>query len=709
MKMVHGKQSALARIAALMLAMCLLVTGLPVSAAATAQQTTNYVNLQASTVTYKNGQTLLQTDDFTITTKSLTTRDNGCLMLELVIKNTGKQELTFQSASAEIEGYNVSMAIYDTLRPNTQKTISIMIDALPLSAVGVELMRNMNITFDVAGKSFSDLVYENCRITVPLGVPIAMEYYAYEKCIYEEEGFKLTLLGGMKVKERATPPYLIFRLDNKLDGPVMARNDGSLVVNRNECGFYIHETAAAYSTAVFAVTSYDDFFEGTAMNVAYMDFPVQICTGNLNPLVDTKLSVRIRDDGKILSCNVSSAKNAGYGKYIKEYHANSNLFMGMFHNYKPDDQYIASLKNKYPETLERYYNGKINLHVNELLTLYLAKLAENGYNFGVVERHDLCNESSYVVELTDNGVYAIQVAFTIAEHDPKYPWIMTLGCSTEDYQNLDKLNHYLAAIWLAYETLNVRMTEEKYDRMLLECESIRDTPYGLMQRGQVDGLGYVTAYGDDFYLMITPDFTFPLLQGVKQTGTQNDLNVGDTFTFGSYEQDNVTSNGAEPIEWVVLDKKDGKALAVSVQALDSKRYHNYSAKINWWTCSLRKWMNGDFYKAAFTDGEKAKICPTEVEPYAGTDNVFLLSEAEVQAYFPDAEDRLCGASAYAAAHGAYVNYKTDCGWWLLRTVGRGGRDRVMSVNSDGTMDTKGGKVESDKGMVRPAIWIDLSK
>ena len=46
--------------------------------------------------------------------------------------------------------------------------------------------------------------------------------------------------------------------------------------------------------------------------------------------------------------------------------------------------------------------------------------------------------------------------------------------------------------------------------------------------------------------------------------------IGDYVTFGMYEQDNDKSNGAEAIEWQVLDKKDGKVLLLSKYALDAK-------------------------------------------------------------------------------------------------------------------------------------------
>ena len=86
------------------------------------------------------------------------------------------------------------------------------------------------------------------------------------------------------------------------------------------------------------------------------------------------------------------------------------------------------------------------------------------------------------------------------------------------------------------------------------------------------------------------------------------------------------------------------------------------------------------------------------------DKVFLLSREEAEAFFPTEQERQCSATAYAVSRNAYVNARTGCSWWLLRTSGTR-KGNVMSVNSDGTMDYTGGTVQSDKGTVRPAMWI----
>lgn len=387
----------------------------------------------------------------------------------------------------------------------------------------------------------------------------------------------------------------------------------------------------------------------------------------------------------------------------------ANIFVGQFANYKPDPQYVASLRNKYPEGQALYHDGKMTIYVSELLTLYLAKLEEEGYSFGVMERLDMCSQDAYVVELTENGKSVIQIAFTISSHDPKYAQIMTLGCATDDYRDLDSLNRYIAAMWMAYDTLNIHMTPEKHASLMDQSEYTTSDVYGPILRGQYDGLGYVFVSGDSIYLSISPDLTLPVFAGMQihepaLRSPAAGLKEGSTFFFGSYEQDNNATNGAEAIQWIVLEVKEDRVLAVSAQALDSRRFNNYSNSSDWRNCSLRTWLNKDFYNAAFTDAEKALLCPTEVAIRAGNDNVFLLNREEVEFYFPNDYQRLCKPTAYAIARKAYVNKKTGCCWWLLRTAGTV-KGNVMSVDSDGAMDYAGGKLTSDRGTVRPAIWI----
>ena len=52
------------------------------------------------------------------------------------------------------------------------------------------------------------------------------------------------------------------------------------------------------------------------------------------------------------------------------------------------------------------------------------------------------------------------------------------------------------------------------------------------------------------------------------------VEAGNVITFGHYEQDNDLSNGAEPIEWLVLTEEEGRMLLLSRYGLDGQPYHS---------------------------------------------------------------------------------------------------------------------------------------
>ena len=201
------------------------------------------------------------------------------------------------------------------------------------------------------------------------------------------------------------------------------------------------------------------------------------------------------------------------------------------------------------------------------------------------------------------------------------------------------------------------------------------------------------------------------------------VQVGDTITFGKYEQDNDLSNGAEDIEWIVLSIEDNKALVISKYALDCKAYNYIKTNITWEYCSIRKWLNDSFYNSAFSSEEQTKIEITtvynDVNPdfttlvgSATEDKVFLLSISEVRQYFSSEESLECIATEYAKRWGVYT-YTTDdnidgndtC-WWWLRTPGAYSMF-ASSVTHNGLVDTTGQNVTRNNNAVRPAMWIDI--
>ncbi len=218
--------------------------------------------------------------------------------------------------------------------------------------------------------------------------------------------------------------------------------------------------------------------------------------------------------------------------------------------------------------------------------------------------------------------------------------------------------------------------------------------------------------------------TFHVLGEYKDSAKQATFaEVGDYVWFGSYEQDNDTSNGKEDIEWLVLDKQDNKLLLLSRYGLDAQPYNTEWTDITWENCTLRKWLNNDFINAAFSADEKAMIPTVTVSAdknpdystnpgNSTSDNVFLLSITEAEKYFSDDDARMCAPTDYAIARGAWQNdnYKTVDGlstcWWWLRSPG-GSQNSAASVNRDGDVSELGSFVNIDIGAVRPALWINL--
>ena len=206
-----------------------------------------------------------------------------------------------------------------------------------------------------------------------------------------------------------------------------------------------------------------------------------------------------------------------------------------------------------------------------------------------------------------------------------------------------------------------------------------------------------------------------------------DVKAGDYVTFGSYEQDGNAADGAEPIEWLVLDVQQGSALLVSRYALDGVAY-SYRVNDNkevmfatWENSEIREWLNGDFFKTAFGASEQAAVQLTKIvaeknpeyDTDAGADTedrVFLLSVSEAQKYFPTDAERMCAPTDYALDRGIYtkdehVGERPTCTWYL-RTPGAGGL-AAAGVNRDGSIDLSGPFITWKDVGARPAIWVKL--
>lgn len=196
----------------------------------------------------------------------------------------------------------------------------------------------------------------------------------------------------------------------------------------------------------------------------------------------------------------------------------------------------------------------------------------------------------------------------------------------------------------------------------------------------------------------------------------------ETYTFGSYEQDGDSSNGKEPIEWLVLDRDGDRALLLSKYALDYQSfmpfYEPVTEPYTWESCSLRRWLNGTFLNAAFSADERQRLLTTTVitspgslhrsdGPITTEDRVFLLSNTEVYAYFASEAATAAEYTAYALSENPWPGNAAAPGaadWWLRTTDGY---DHPDGVYADGRVGEGARAYEGE--YVRPAIWISVDE
>lgn len=192
--------------------------------------------------------------------------------------------------------------------------------------------------------------------------------------------------------------------------------------------------------------------------------------------------------------------------------------------------------------------------------------------------------------------------------------------------------------------------------------------------------------------------------------------VGDRVSFGTYEQDGVSGNGGETIEWIVLDKRGQELLLLSRYCLDSQPYEQGGGSVMWADSWIRDWLNDVFIENSFSADEQKMIqyttCYNNDNPMYYTssgrsteDKVFLLSADEVEAYLTTLHAE---PTEYALDQGAFFNESSRNSWWWLRTAGEDS-DMACYISSGGFFMYEGVEVERSDGGIRPAMWISTAE
>ena len=79
-----------------------------------------------------------------------------------------------------------------------------------------------------------------------------------------------------------------------------------------------------------------------------------------------------------------------------------------------------------------------------------------------------------------------------------------------------------------------------------------------------------------------------LTEGLAKNKNKNELQVGDSYFLGRYEQDDLKGNGREPIEWIVVKIENDKIHLLSKKVLD---YLDFD----------EKWIEEEFLKSFIDD------------------------------------------------------------------------------------------------------------
>jgi hypothetical protein len=186
-------------------------------------------------------------------------------------------------------------------------------------------------------------------------------------------------------------------------------------------------------------------------------------------------------------------------------------------------------------------------------------------------------------------------------------------------------------------------------------------------------------------------------------------------------------------EWRVLVTQSGSALIITDKIIEQRSYHNKYVDITWSDCSLREYLNAEFYNS-FSEAEKARIIPVinknPDNPWFGTiggddteDKIFILSLEELACkYFGDSSALLYNPrknqrywyerkDANNVKRGAILLDKGWGSWYWIRTPGRFSIKAVY-VFPDGNIGIHGNNILKGNvadgycaGGVRPAMWI----
>ena len=164
----------------------------------------------------------------------------------------------------------------------------------------------------------------------------------------------------------------------------------------------------------------------------------------------------------------------------------------------------------------------------------------------------------------------------------------------------------------------------------------------------------------------------------------SDSEINDVVVFGRYT-------------WYVTDKTDGVCTLLCQGPVAKLPYNDTKTDITWENCSLRRWLNEDFYNSKFSDGEKAAIVTSH--------NTYVEDDYHYESDCGNDTDDKVYIFSYSEAL-AVSDDTRDCGidWWV-RTPGKDQYDAMyIGLRSPNTI---GNSVDNHMA-VRPVIRVRCS-
>ena len=230
--------------------------------------------------------------------------------------------------------------------------------------------------------------------------------------------------------------------------------------------------------------------------------------------------------------------------------------------------------------------------------------------------------------------------------------------------------------------------ETSPEKMFQNGKAHHEEAFRLFQKAAEQGSAEAQAYVNFYQMMekkIQKEKNNPphMKQNAGQkkipiTETLKNAKINDIIRFGNYD-------------WYIISKSSDRCTLFCKDIVSQKAYHEKTETVIWKNCTLRRWLNHEFYNQ-FTSEEKARIAETScrTETYGADggntqDFVYLLSNDEADKL--DTSIRSCSS------------------WWWLRSPGAN-LGLAALVYSGGTFSrSRCGYVVSDVTGVRPALTL----